>query len=190
VRRIAQPITTGLQTATDTLSIHAVLGTGKPEDTYVKLCATDGLKLWTGRNMIQKFKKGDKVMLSPLGQERFPGRTWTASVVGFGRDQHTIRIVRDGNSKTSTERWHCDFLTKVVLPKCVRGGEVKKFIYCENCEGGMNWFEIADGDTSLPLFGWMHHECELADKELLSWMDTAKLGDWTEHRLGAIFCVR
>jgi hypothetical protein len=45
------------------------------------------------------YRKGDRVRLSELGQKRMTrNRATTATVVGYGRSETTIRIVFDGSS--------------------------------------------------------------------------------------------
>ena len=45
------------------------------------------------------YRKGDRVRLSDLGRKRMSrNRASTATVVGFGRSETTIRIVFDGSS--------------------------------------------------------------------------------------------
>jgi hypothetical protein len=64
----------------------------------------------------------------------------------------------------------------------------RRFVYCENTEGGMATFEF-DAHGQKGLRGWMSSDCKADDKRLVKWMETATLGEWTEHRLGACFCV-
>ena len=69
----------------------------------------------------------------------------------------------------------------------------RRFVYCEDTEGGMSMFEI-DGTSPINLSGFhlrgfMSEDCKEADTVLLQWMVTATIGDWTTHRLGAMFCV-
>ena len=45
------------------------------------------------------YQKGDRVRLSELGRKRMSrNRATTATVVGFGRSETTIRIIFDGSS--------------------------------------------------------------------------------------------
>jgi hypothetical protein len=64
----------------------------------------------------------------------------------------------------------------------------RQFVYCENTEGGMDTFEL-ETQTPPSLRGWMSADCKAEDTRLLKWMETATVGQWTDHRLGACFCV-
>jgi len=47
----------------------------------------------------ENYRKGDRVRLSELGRKRMTrNRVTTATVVGYGRSETTIRIVFDGSS--------------------------------------------------------------------------------------------
>lgn len=65
----------------------------------------------------------------------------------------------------------------------------RKFVYCENTEGGMALFEIESNPLASSLRGWMSEDTKADDTCLVEWMESASIGEWTEHRLGAVFCV-
>ena len=61
----------------------------------------------------EKFRKGDRVQLSEEGLAHFGQRRkpHTGVVIGFGRQSHQVRIVRDGVK--NPENYHCKFWDKV-----------------------------------------------------------------------------
>jgi len=66
---------------------------------------------------------------------------------------------------------------------------MKKFIYCETTDGGMDDFEVTCLRDLKGLYGWMSESCEKDDNALLKWIQTSKIGDYHNHRLGIIFRV-
>lgn len=68
-------------------------------------------------NAREKFKIGNRVELSAFGRRIFvvaSGRPFVATgkVVGFARDPHRVRVLRDEHK--SPERYHIDFWQRVV----------------------------------------------------------------------------
>ena len=68
---------------------------------------------------------------------------------------------------------------------------MKRFIYCEVTEGGMNEniHTFSDKITNFSLFGWMQKDCKEQDEAFLQWANTCKVGDYCRHRLGICFRV-
>ena len=61
-----------------------------------------------------KFHKGERVKFSALGLTRNlhkSPKTWTATVVGFGRDGHSVRVIATGTK--TPQNFHADFLVVV-----------------------------------------------------------------------------
>jgi hypothetical protein len=65
---------------------------------------------------------------------------------------------------------------------------MKKFIYCESTEGGMEEYYI-DSLEELGLYGWMSETCKEDDEALVEWSLKAEVGEYYEHRLGMCFRV-
>lgn len=61
-----------------------------------------------------------------------------------------------------------------------------EFTYFESTKGGMECiFDIRDPESDLKcLYGWMDSESEAADRQLLEWTKTARIGEGRAHRLG------
>lgn len=66
---------------------------------------------------------------------------------------------------------------------------MKKFIYCEITDGGMEKWEISNIEDLKGLYGWMTDSCKKDDYELVNWIEKANIGDYFEHRLGICFRV-
>jgi hypothetical protein len=62
------------------------------------------------------------------------------------------------------------------------------FQYFENQEGGMAEYDVQLEGHLRHLYGWMQPDCRAADRALVKWMGTARIGERFEHRLGT--CVR
>lgn len=63
----------------------------------------------------------------------------------------------------------------------------KHFIYFEDCEGGMQAFDVFHETDLKSLAGWMSDNfCMADDFGLLDWMKDAEIGDIYGHRLGII----
>ena len=84
-----------------------------------------------------------------------------------------------------------DVVVKELLTRLLAREDVsrRKFVYCENTEGGMDTFELESDEQPTGLRGWMSASTKADDRTLVLWMKTARIGEWTEHRLGACFCV-
>ena len=65
----------------------------------------------------------------------------------------------------------------------------KYFKYCESTDGGMQDFDVTSKDCLSSLYGWMHSLCKAEDNNLVKFMESAKIGDYHEHRLGILFCI-
>lgn len=61
---------------------------------------------------------------------------------------------------------------------------MKRFIYFEQTEGGMDCFELLNETALHNLVGWMTDMCKHDDSLLLNWMSKAEVGEYTKHRLG------
>lgn len=64
---------------------------------------------------------------------------------------------------------------------------MKRFMYFESTEGGMDRYEITKEDLRtglLPIPYWMAPACKAQDCALLDWMQNAEIGEMHEHRLG------
>lgn len=83
-----------------------------------------------------------------------------------------------------------DEVKKDKLTTCEERNQAKKFLYCENQEGGMNEFEVSDLSELSTLYGWMCHGCKTDDNKLLKWASTAQVGEYTEHRLGVMIRIK
>jgi hypothetical protein len=62
---------------------------------------------------------------------------------------------------------------------------MKNFTYFESTEGGIEVYEsiMVTSDLNF-LNSWMNEECKQADKALVTWMETAQVGQMYSHRLG------
>jgi hypothetical protein len=67
---------------------------------------------------------------------------------------------------------------------------VKKFVYFESTEGGMETHVVWDEEELMILTGWRSESTEKEDLDLMDWMRNAKLGEFYDHRLGTLVCVR
>lgn len=65
---------------------------------------------------------------------------------------------------------------------------MKRFLYCESTEGGMDHGEFRRPEELSNLLGWMVTINAAEDSALVNWMETAQVGEYTTHRLG--LCVR
>jgi len=66
---------------------------------------------------------------------------------------------------------------------------MKKFIYCESTEGGMDSC-CFNKIKELGLYAWMSDEfCKKEDQALCDWLEKAEVGQYFEHRLGICFRV-
>ena len=70
------------------------------------------------------------------------------------------------------------------------GGHDKIFIYCESTEGGMDHTIFSDAKFLGSLYGWMQRGCEGEDQKLLSWLESAEVGEHHYHRLGVIIRLK
>jgi hypothetical protein len=75
------------------------------------------------------------------------------------------------------------------IPVVVGQSDVKKFIYCEITDGGMESWEISNIEDLKGLYGWMTDGCKKDDYELVNWIEKANIGDYFKHRLGMCFRV-
>lgn len=66
----------------------------------------------------------------------------------------------------------------------------KTFLYCETTEGGMHMQIVHSQKDLATLCGWMDKWCRLVDEALVSWMETAEVGDYYDHRLGVMVRVK
>lgn len=72
---------------------------------------------------------------------------------------------------------------------------MKRFIFCEAQEGGMDHYvvEIPEGEEftyEWPICGWMSGTCEYEDNRLALFAKTATVGDFHEHRMGVAVRLR
>ncbi|MBV6514303.1 MAG: hypothetical protein FMNOHCHN_03909 [Ignavibacteriaceae bacterium] len=64
---------------------------------------------------------------------------------------------------------------------------MKHFMYFQDCEGGMQAFDVFHETDLESLNGWMSDAfCKADDFLLLEWMKTAEIGEIYGHRLGII----
>lgn len=61
---------------------------------------------------------------------------------------------------------------------------MKRWLYCKNTEGGLEYQIVVAPQDLIHLYGWMTPSCRTDDMALLNWMRTAVVGDYTHHRLG------
>lgn len=67
---------------------------------------------------------------------------------------------------------------------------MKQFMYFESTEGGMET-SVFRGQNDLPyLYGWMSDHCQDADTAMVTWMETAEIGDVFDHRLGYLVRIK
>lgn len=62
-------------------------------------------------------------------------------------------------------------------------------LYCENLEGGMEFF-VGEPEIFEALHAWMSPDTREEDTLLLNWARNALPGEWARHRLGIAVCVR
>ena len=65
---------------------------------------------------------------------------------------------------------------------------MKRFMYFETAEGGMETHGFYDTNSIPKVYGWMEEDCIDDDKGLVSFVESAEVGDIYSHRLGE--CVR
>lgn len=62
---------------------------------------------------------------------------------------------------------------------------MKRFVYFEAQEGGMDYFHFSDASELKVLYAWMESPlCVKSDEKLVKWLETAEVGDMKDHRLG------
>ena len=74
---------------------------------------------------------------------------------------------------------------------------MRRFLYCEATEGGMEHFTFRY-DPNMPagksaissLRGWMDPRWADTDNALVDWMEGCEVGDFYRHRLGVIVRLR
>lgn len=62
----------------------------------------------------------------------------------------------------------------------------KQFMYFQTTDGGMVNFPVTGPRDLRDLLGWMNDSCMREDQKLLRWMESAQVGEMTEHRLGCL----
>lgn len=67
---------------------------------------------------------------------------------------------------------------------------MKKFLYFESTEGGMEVYSVHSPEEFPRLYGWMTPSCACEDEGMLRWMDTAEIGDVYHHRLGCLVRIK
>ena len=72
----------------------------------------------------------------------------------------------------------------------VNKGGKKQFVYFEATEGGMNELNVYTEKDIENLCGWKYRFCIKEDNNLVEWMNSARIGDITEHRLGSLVRLR
>lgn len=63
---------------------------------------------------------------------------------------------------------------------------MKKFMYFESTEGGMETHTVFSNEQFPRIYGWMDTDCKAEDSKLLKWMESADVGESYEHRLGVL----
>jgi hypothetical protein len=63
---------------------------------------------------------------------------------------------------------------------------MKKFMYFEVQEGGMDTWMVEDLCSFNRLYGWMQRGCKANDSAMVKWMNAAQVGEYFEHRLGVL----
>ena len=67
--------------------------------------------------------------------------------------------------------------------------EMKRFLFCESTEGGMDTYEATVCDLhKIP--DWMSESTKEEDLSLMKWMVEAQVGDYRKHRIGVMIRLR
>ena len=61
---------------------------------------------------------------------------------------------------------------------------MKSFVYFEDQQGGVGFYDITSIADFTSLYGWMCDDCKSGDIEMVKWMENAEVGTMYSHRLG------